>query len=147
MAKGNAEIRYEESEDILSFWRGKPSQASIEIGDFIIDVDSRGYISGLEILNASVNLRIESKMLEKVEKASLSVLYKPNYVYILLNIKFAGSERDISIPLTIDLGHKTVEKEEIVLERWKYSFYFTSASWSLGSLNKEGFLSFSHFSQ
>ncbi len=117
MAKGNAEIRYEESEDILSFWRGKPSQASIEIGDFIIDVDSRGYISGLEILNASVNLRIESKMLEKVEKASLSVLYKPNYVYILLNIKFAGSERDISIPLTIDLGHKTVEKEEIVLER------------------------------
>jgi len=69
----------------------------------------------LEILNTSENLNLGGEILEKIEKASLSVLYKPNYVYILLKIKFLDKERDVSIPLTIDLGHKKIEREEIVL--------------------------------
>jgi hypothetical protein len=48
MAKIRAEGVYERNEDILSFWRGRPSQASIEVGDFVIDIDSNGYLSGLE---------------------------------------------------------------------------------------------------
>lgn len=108
---------YEENEDILSFWRGNPSNVSIEIGDFIIDVDNRGYIAGLEILHASGNLNIENKILKQIEKASMSVMYKPNYVYIMLKVRLKGREKDISIPLTLNLGHKNIEKEEIVFEK------------------------------
>jgi len=117
MAKNNTEIMYDKDEDILSFWRGKPSQVSVEVGDFIIDIDSDSYVSGLEILNASENLSINPEMLSKIEKASMSVIYKPNYVYIVLAVRFEGKDKDISIPLTVDLGHKKVEREQVVFSR------------------------------
>jgi uncharacterized protein YuzE len=117
MAKKIAEIMYDENEDILSFWRGNPSHVSIEVGDFVIDVDSRGYIVGFEIINASENLNISEEFLEDIEKVSMSVVYKPNYVYIMLKLKLKENEKDISIPLTIDLGHKTSEKEEILFSK------------------------------
>ncbi len=114
MAKGNTEIRYDENEDILSFWRGEPSQASIEIGDFIIDIDSKGHVVGFEIINASENLDVNPEFLDNLGQASMSVVYKPNYVYITLKVKLKGQDKDISIPLTVDLGHKNVEKETII---------------------------------
>ncbi|MBU0760972.1 MAG: DUF2283 domain-containing protein [Nanoarchaeota archaeon] len=117
MAKDITEITYNENEDILSFWRGNPSNVSIEIGDFIIDVDSSSHIAGFEIMNASENLNIPDKFLANIEKASMSVLYKPNYVYIMLKIKLKEKEKDISIPLTLDLGHKKLEREEVVFQR------------------------------
>ena len=117
MAEINAEIRYEKDEDIFSLWKGIPSQASIEIGDFIVDVDSRGFVAGLEILNASENLNLSSEMLEKISSASMSVLYKPNYVYVMLSVKLEGKDKEISIPLTIDLGHKKTEKEQVVFSK------------------------------
>lgn len=113
MAKNNAEIKYDSKEDILSFWRGKPSQASVEIGDFIIDIDSQGYISGLEILNVSENFNIKPGFLDKLQSASMSVIYKPSYVYILLKVKLLEGDKEVSIPLTIDLGHKKIEREQI----------------------------------
>jgi uncharacterized protein YuzE len=116
MAKSNTEIKYDGSEDILSFWKGESSQVSIEIGDFIVDINSGGYVVGFEIINASENLDINSEFLENIEEASMAVVYKPNYVYITLRVKLKGQNKDISIPLTIDLGHKKVEKEVVVFE-------------------------------
>ena len=117
MAKDNTKITYEENEDILSLWRGKPSKASIEVGDFIVDIDSQGYISGLEILNASENMKLKPFVLSKIEKASMSVLYRQNYVSIFLSFKIEGRENNVSIPLTINLGHKKTEKEQVVFSR------------------------------
>jgi len=117
MAEGSTEINYNEDEDILSFWKGKPSQASIEIGDFIIDITSQGYVSGLEIINASENLDMSNEILNNIEKAAMAIIYKPNYVYIMLKVKLKGKDKDISIPLTVDLGHKQIEKEEVVFVR------------------------------
>ncbi|MBU0977669.1 MAG: DUF2283 domain-containing protein [Nanoarchaeota archaeon] len=117
MAKGNTEIKYNGSEDILSFWKGEPSQASIEIGDFIVDIGSRGYVVGFEVINASENLDVIPEFLENIEQASMSVVYKPNYVYITLKVKLKGQDKDISIPLTVDLGHKKVEKEMVVFSK------------------------------
>jgi uncharacterized protein YuzE len=117
MAKGNTKISYEEGEDILSLWRGKASITSIEIGDFVVDIDSEGYVSGIEIFNASENLGIESRFLSIMDKAKMSVLYKPNYVYIRLDVKLPNKDKEVSIPLTVDLGHKRVEKEQVVFSR------------------------------
>ena len=46
----------------------------------------------------------------------MSINYKTNHVYVLLMIVFKekGKEVNIPIPLTLDLGHKTPQKEVLV---------------------------------
>ena len=114
MAKDNAKIRYDFEEDILNLSRGKNSQASLEIGDFILDVDFNGFISSIEILNASENLGIDKNLLKKIKNAKMNILYKPTYIFVVIIFNFEGIEKDVRIPLTIDLGHKQIQKQEIV---------------------------------
>ena len=111
MAKRNTKIVYDDEEDILFLSKGRKVKASIDIGDFIIDVDINGFISGIEILNASENLKISEGQLKVLQEASMVVTYKPNYAYIYLVMKFKDKEKDITIPLTVDLGHGSVKTE------------------------------------
>ena len=115
MAKINTEIKYEKELDILSLWRGKASAGAVEIGDFIIDITSDGYVARLEIIQASENLNIKPELLKNIEKAAMSVVYKPNNVLIMISMTFKGKEKEVSIPLAINLGHKKQEKERVVL--------------------------------
>ena len=112
MAKVNAKINYDSEEDILFLSKERKIKASIDIGDFIIDIDHDGFVSGIEILNASQNLGLKEEQLKSLEKGSMCVNYKPNYVYISLILKFKEKEKDISIPLTIDLGHSSIRTEK-----------------------------------
>ncbi len=114
MAKENAKIEYDFEEDILNLSRSKNSQASLEVGDFILDVDFNGFISSIEILNASENLGISKELLKKVKNAKLGILYKPDYIFVTIVFNFERIEKDIRIPLTIDLGHKQIKKQEII---------------------------------
>lgn len=111
MAKVNTKMSYDEEEDILFLSKGRKVKASIDIGDFVIDIDMNGFVTGIEILNASDNLNISSKMLKELQRVSMSVTYKPNYVYISLIMQFKNKEKDITIPLTVDLGHGSVRTE------------------------------------
>mgnify|MGYP001593024893 FL=1 len=111
MAEVNTKIIYDEEEDILVLSRGRKIKASIDVGDFIIDVDYDGFISSIEILNASKNLNIPESQLQKLKQASMNITYKPNYVYLFVILQFEGGEKDISIPLTVDLGHGSVTTE------------------------------------
>ena len=104
-------MSYDSEEDILFLSKGRKIKASIDIGDFIIDVDHRGFVAGIEILNASQNLGLTETQLKSLEKASMSVTYKPNYVLIALIMKIKKKEKDITIPLTVDLGHGAIKKE------------------------------------
>ena len=114
MGESNTKITYDENEDIVNFSRGKSSKASIEVGDFIIDIGSNGFVSAIEILNASENLNISKEILNNIQGAKMSVLYKPNYLFIAITLNLRGIEKDIRIPLTINLGHNKVEKEEMI---------------------------------
>ena len=112
MAKRN-KIIYDCEEDILSLSKGIKVKASIDIGDFVIDVDHNDFIVGIEILNASQNLGIKEEQLKSLEQASMNVTYKPNYVLIALFIKFKDKEKEIAIPLTVDLGHASIKTERM----------------------------------
>jgi len=105
MAKVNTKIVYDDEEDILFLSKGRKVKASIDVGDFIIDVDAKGFITGIEILDASRNLKIAEKQLKELQKASMAVTYKPNHVIIYLILQLKEKEKDITIPLTVDLGH------------------------------------------
>ena len=63
-------------------YKGRKVKASIDIGDFIIDVNMNGFIAGIEILNASENLKLTEEQLSSLQEASMVVNYKPNYVVI-----------------------------------------------------------------
>ena len=117
MGENNTKINYNKEEDILNFSRRKSSKASIEIGDFIIDIDFDGFVSAIEILNASENLNLDKILLTSIGRASMSVIYKPNYLYIFLILYALDKEKEIAIPLTIDLGHKQIEKQEVVFAK------------------------------
>src|SRR3989338_780496 len=98
MAKSNTEIIYDEEEDILFLSKkGKKVKASIDIGDFIIDVSTDGFVIGIEILNASKNLNLTERQLASLQEASMAVTYKPNYVFIYLSMKLKEKEKDIAI--------------------------------------------------
>lgn len=113
MAKINTKMNYDLEEDILSLSKNRKVKASIDVGDFIIDIDNNGFVAGIEILNASQNLNLKETQLTSLEHASMRVTYKPNYVYIALVMKFKRKEKDITIPLTVDLGHGSVKTENL----------------------------------
>lgn len=112
MAKGSTKITYDSEEDILNLSKGNPSKASIEVGDFVLDVDFEGFISAIEILNASEILNISKEVLRSVESAKMTILYKYNYLIVGISLKFKGAEKEVTIPLTVDLGHRQVKRQE-----------------------------------
>ncbi len=105
-------IVYDKEEDILLLTRGRKVKTSIDIGDFIVDIDMKGFVSAIEILNASDNLKLSEVQLSELKKASMVVTYKPGYVYIYLVMQFKNMEKDITIPLVLDLGHRAVSTEK-----------------------------------
>jgi len=100
-----AKIIYNQEENILTLSKEKKVKHSIDIGDFIVDIAHDGLVAGIEILNASENLNLTQKELETVEQASMVVTYKPDNVRIAIVLKLEHKEKDITIPLTIELGH------------------------------------------
>lgn len=108
MAKNNTKIDYDDEDDILFIAKARKVKSSVDIGDFIIDIDHKGFVSGIEILNASKHLSISSNKLKDIQKASMKVSYHPKQIYITLNISFENKEKEITIPLAIGLGHNTI---------------------------------------
>jgi len=102
---------YDQEDDTLFLSKKSKVKESIDIGDFIIDIDAKGFVTGIEILNASENLKISSAQLKMAREASMSVTYRPNYVYVSLVIRFKDKEKDITIPLSVDLGHGSLTKK------------------------------------
>ena len=116
MAKQIKTIDYDADNDIFFISSGEKVKASIDIGDFILDVNHSNLITGIEIMNASENLGIAQDILSNVKSIKMSVNYKTNHAYVLLLMAFKkeGKEVNIPIPLTLDLGHKIPQQEILV---------------------------------
>ena len=116
MARQIKTIDYDESNDIFFISKGDKVKASIDIGDFVLDVSHDNLICGLEIMDASKNLGIAKKELSNIQSMKMSVSYKTNYVYVLLMITLKKEDKEINvqIPLTLDLGHKMPREEMLV---------------------------------
>jgi uncharacterized protein YuzE len=84
MAKQIKTIDYDEENDDLFISIGEKVKASLDIGDFILDVSHDNLICGIEIMNASENLGVEKDILNKIKSMKMSVRYKTNHVYVLL---------------------------------------------------------------
>lgn len=116
MAKEIKTIDYDSENDIFFINNGEKVKASIDVGDFILDVNHNNFICGIEIMDASENLGISKEILKNIKSIKMSVNYKTNHVYVLLIMIFKkkSGEVNIPIPLTLNLGHKTPKKEVLV---------------------------------
>jgi hypothetical protein len=47
----------------------------------------------------------------------MSILYKPNYLFVVLIFNLKNGEKELRIPLTLDLGHRSAERQELVFAR------------------------------
>ena len=116
MAKQIKKIDYDAENDIFFMSNGEKVKASIDIGDFVLDVSHNNLICGLEIMDASENLGISKENLKYIQNIKMSVTYKTNYVYVLLMMTFKKHDKEVNvpIPLTLNLGHKIPKKEVLV---------------------------------
>ena len=116
MAKTIKTIDYDKENDILFISNGEKVKASLDIGDFVLDVSHSNLICGIEVMDASENLGINKEILENIKRMKMSVTYKTNHVYVLLMISFKKGEKEVNmpIPLTLDLGHKLPKKEVLI---------------------------------
>jgi len=113
MAKTIKTIDYDSENDIFFISNGEKVKASIDIGNFILDVSHKNFICGIEIMDASENLGISKNSLEQIRNIKMSVSYRTNHVYVLLIMTFKKDDKEVNIPipLTLDLGHKIPKKE------------------------------------
>jgi len=116
MARQIKTIDYDADNDIFFISNGDKVKASLDIGDFVLDVNHNNLIGGIEIMNASENLGISKEVLKDIQSINMSVTYKPNYAYVLLMITFKKGDKEVNmpIPLTLDLGHKESRKEVLL---------------------------------
>ncbi len=115
MAEQIKKVDYDYENDIFSISNQDKVKASLDIGDFILDINHKNLICGIEIMDASENLGISKENLQNIKSIKISINYKTNNVYVLLMITLKKQERDINvqIPLTLNLGHK-IPRQEIL---------------------------------
>jgi uncharacterized protein YuzE len=116
MARPIKTIDYDAENDIFFVSNGEKVKTSLDIGDFILDVRHDNLISGIEVMDASENLGILKDVLKNIKSVKMSVTYKTNHVYVLLMASFEKDNKkvNISIPLTLDLGHKTQKRDVLI---------------------------------
>ncbi len=116
MAKQIKTIDYDSDNDIFFISDGEKVKASLDVGDFVLDVSHKNLISGIEIMDASENLGVSKEILKNIQNMKMSVNYQTNHVYVLLMISFKkkGKDVNVQIPLTLSLGHKEPMKELMV---------------------------------
>ena|SRR3989344_447208 len=116
MARQIKTIGYDSDNDIFFISDGEKVKASLDIGDFVLDVSHKNLICGIEIMDASENLGVPKEILKRIKSMKMSVTYTTNHAHVLLVITFVEKhvEVNIPIPLTLDLGHKTPRKEVLV---------------------------------
>jgi len=116
MASPIKTIDYDSDNDILFISNGEKVKASLDIGDFVLDVSHDNLICGIEIMDASTNLGISKENLSDIKSMEMSVNYKTNNILVLLRIMFKQGNKmvNIPIPLSIGLGHRAPKQELLV---------------------------------
>src|SRR3989338_10772980 len=103
MARQIKTIDYDSNNDIFFISDGEKVKASIDIGDFVLDVNHDNLICGIEIMDASENLGIDKEDLKHVQNIKMSVNYKTNHAFVLLMMTFKKQDKEVNVPIPLTL--------------------------------------------
>lgn len=107
--KGEGEIDYDLKQDILFFkTKYREYVKSIEIDNITLDVDSKGFITGIQIFEASKFLKIPKQALVNIPKWRFQATV------------FEG-RLEVRLVFQVKVRNKIVEKNPIIMESLKES--------------------------
>ena len=81
-------IKYSFKEDVfLGIPLKRDYDSSFQIGNFIFDLDKKGKINGIEILNASKIFNIPKRFLNHIEEAKIEIEANDQFIKLKIHIK------------------------------------------------------------
>lgn len=105
--KEKGEMDYDYKQDILFFKaKGREYAKSIELDNIVIDIDSKGFITGIQIFEASKFLGLEKKDLMKIPKWNFTV-------------NVGEGKIEIRLVFQIQARNKIIEKNPIIIQTIK----------------------------
>jgi hypothetical protein len=97
-ARGKGEILYDYKYDILTFKiKGREYKKSIEFQNFVADIDSENFVTGVRIFDASRIFGIDKYILKNIIHCEFQASIENNVITIIF--KFVGKRRNKIIPL------------------------------------------------
>ncbi len=106
-------ITYDSEHDTLFMHKGYKSdekfKGNIDIGDFILDISTKGLIKGIEILNASEHLQqfgITKKMLETIKDGKFIATGSKSG--IMIAIKFNTQNKEIPASFAVPIENPRI---------------------------------------
>jgi len=117
----DAETSYDAEEDILFTKSGQKTESTIDVGDYIIDIDAEGNACDIEILNASQNLGVTPKSLKSISKYSLESSHRQDTIYMRLVLTCKDEKVVVAIPVPfrkelLEEMNQTLAKSELTEE-------------------------------
>jgi len=84
-AKGNGEVDYDYLHDIIFFKvKDRGYQKSIEFEDIILDIDKDGFVTGIQIFDASNLFKLSREELRSIKKWAFEIKVENNVINIQL---------------------------------------------------------------
>lgn len=87
-AKGKGEMDYDYANDILFFKvKERDYDHSIELEDLVLDIDTEGFITGMQIFGASKMFDVDKDSLRNVKKWEFKVRAEGKVIFVQLMFK------------------------------------------------------------
>ena len=84
-AQGKGEMDYDYIHDILFFKvREREYKKSIELEDIVLDVDSEGFVTGIQIFDATKIFNLEKESLRNIKKWEFKIRTEGKVVFVQL---------------------------------------------------------------
>lgn len=105
-ARGKGETDYDYKEDTLFFKiKNREYKKSLDYGNFILDIDKEGFITGMQIFDASKLFKIDKDALLKIRRWEFST--KVENKVITVQLTFEAVKRN---KVVVEKGHN-LERE------------------------------------
>ena len=103
----------DEFDDLFIYRQDTKSDISLNIADFVVDVQKNGTLTGIEIMKASNTLtqllskKVTKEELQKITDVKMNVSSRENalYVSIIVSTKLNGTASQMTIPLVVPAIH------------------------------------------
>lgn len=73
-------FEYDEHADVLYVCKRGRTKFSVDLGAFVLDIDGKNHVIGIELLDASQLLRASPEMLRQIREAEFTVIRRGSYI-------------------------------------------------------------------
>ena len=95
-AKGNGEVDYDYAHDIILFKvKDREYSKSVEFEDIVLDIDKEGFITGIQIFNASNMFKVEKESLNEIKNWNFEIKVENNVIFVQLTFEIVKRNKII----------------------------------------------------